>query len=584
MASPSPPDRGYDIVMENVTWTYSGAKEPAIKNVNLKVSRGEILIITGPSGAGKTTLCRCLNGLIPHFFRGELQGNIWVSGLSVRDYDTPVLSGKVGLCFDNPSNQLFCTSVLEELAFGPENYCLPREEIRARVDYALDFSRLHGYEMKSPHSLSGGQQQACAIAAIAAMHPEILALDEPTSNLDPYGTELVFQRINDIVRKEAKTMVIVEHKLDEILPLADRLVVMSRGEIVSDGPPLRVLERVEFIERLELQIPHATQLAYRFREAGFRVPRIPITVNEGVEFVKEFLASRNVRLPSKVEARAQPPSGSRPVAVKCEDVWYTYKDGTEAIKGISLEIREGEFIGFIGRNGSGKTTLAKMLNGLYKPTQGRVFVFGLDTLQQEISTLATYVGYTFQNPDDQLFGKTVREELEFGPKNLRLDPSEIRTRVDGAATELELSSFLDRSPFVLSQGLRQRVAVGSVLTMNPKVLVIDEPTTGQDYMRAKTIMEMAKKQNQKGTTIIVITHSMDLIAEYADRIFVFLDGKILLSGTGPEVFSQPDILIQSSIRPPQITRIFQGLSGADARTVVLTVADALRVVGITRGA
>lgn len=580
MTSSSRSERGHDIVMENVTWTYSGTKEPAIKNISLKVSRGEILVITGPSGAGKTTLCRCLNGLIPHFFRGELQGDIQISGLNVRNYDTPVLSGKVGLCFDNPSNQLFCTSVLEELAFGPENYCLPREEIRARVDYALDFSRLHGYENKSPHSLSGGEQQACAIAAIAAMRPEILVLDEPTSNLDPYGTELVFQRINDIVRKEAKTMVIVEHKLDEILPLADRLVVISEGEILADGPPLQVLERAELIEGLELQIPHATHLAYRLSEAGFKVPRIPVTVNEGIEFVREFLTSKTVRLAWTERANVIHPNDSRPIALRCEDAWYTYKDGTEAVKGISLEIREGEFIGFIGRNGSGKTTLAKMFNGLYKPTRGKVFAFGLDTTEQETSTLATYVGYTFQNPDDQLFGKTVREELEFGPKNLRLDPNEIRRRVEAVADELELSTHLDRSPFVLSQGIRQRVAVGSVLTMNPKVLVIDEPTTGQDYMRAKAIMETAKEQNRKGTTIIVISHSMDLIAEYSDRIFVFLDGNILLTGTPSEVYSRPDILMRTSIRPPQITRIFQGFHSANVQSTVLTVSEALRVMGI----
>ncbi|MFX1466431.1 MAG: ABC transporter ATP-binding protein, partial [Promethearchaeota archaeon] len=195
----------YDIRLEDICWTYSGTTSPAIKKINLKVKKGEIIVITGPSGAGKTTVCSCFNGLIPHFHRGELTGNIFVKKMNVKKIDTAIMAGFVGFVFDSPANQLFCTTVREEIAFGPENYCLPVEEILKRVEDAINFSRLNGYEERNPHSLSGGEQQACAIAAIAAMHPSIFVLDEPTSNLDPYGTEIVFDRINELVRSEEKT-------------------------------------------------------------------------------------------------------------------------------------------------------------------------------------------------------------------------------------------------------------------------------------------------------------------------------------------------------------------------------------------
>lgn len=537
--------------------------------------------MTGPSGAGKTTLARCLNGLIPHFFRGDLEGEIYVGGLRVRDYDTPILSGRVGLVFDNPSNQLFSTSVLEELAFGPENYCLPRDEIRRRVEYALDFSRLRGYEDKNPHALSGGEQQACAIAAIAAMQPNIFVLDEPTSNLDPYGTELVFQRVGDIVRRELKTMLIIEHKLDQIVPMADRLVVMHEGRIVADGPPLQVLERVELIEGLELQTPHATQLAYALARRGYHVPRVPVTVQEGIEFLRGFLSRVDARSQGQAALAGRQTLVTDEVAIRCENVSYSYPDGTVALKDVSLEVRDREYVGFIGRNGSGKTTLAKTFNGLLKPTKGRVEIYGIETSSRQVGELAQYVGYTFQNPDDQLFAKTVREELAFAPKNLKVPPEEIERRIQEVARDLELEPFLELPPFELSQGLRQRVAVGSVLTLNPRVLVVDEPTTGQDYKRAKTIMEMARHLNERGKTIIIISHNMDLIAEYCDRVVVFLDGKILLEGTPEEVFTQSEKILESSIRPPQISRIAQSLGGLLPREI-LTVPQALAALGVNR--
>jgi len=572
MAGISSASSEYDIILDNVSWTYSGSSEPAIKNISLKVRRGEILVITGPSGAGKTTLSRVLNGLIPHFYRGEMKGEAYVKGLRVRDYDVSIMSGKVGLVFDNPANQLFTATVLEEIAFGPENYCLPRDEILSRVDYALKFSRLTGFESKSPYLLSGGQQQACALAAIVAMNPEVYVLDEPTSNLDPEGTELVFNRIKEVAETQQKTMVIIEHKLDYALPLADSLAVMNDGEIVAYGKPLEVLERVELMEELDLQIPHATEIAYWFRRRGHALHNIPVTVDEGTSFLRKVLSGATLPPVKAVNNPSNPDNGDRTVAVRCEDVWYQYKDGSMALKGVNIPaIYQGEFVGFIGKNGSGKTTTAKLLNGLYKPTRGSVLIFGRDTKALTVKELAAEVAYVAQMPDDQLFAQTVRDELAFGPRNLGVDEVEVMKRVEDVARELELTEYLDISPFNLSQGLKQRVAVASAVTMNPKILVVDEPTTGQDYARAAAMMELVKKLNQKGTTVIVISHNMDLMAAYCHRVVVFLDGQVIHIGTPKEVFQREDILARTALKPPQVTQIAKKLSDLGVPQDIITV-------------
>lgn len=564
----------YDIVLDNVTWTYSGSSKPAVKNINLRVKKGEILVITGPSGSGKTTLSRILNGLIPHFYRGEISGEAYVGGLRVRDYDVSILAAKVGLVFDNPANQLFTSTVVEEIAFGPENYCLPRDEIWRRVSYALNFSRLSGLENKSPYLLSGGQQQACALAAIIAMMPDILVLDEPTSNLDPEGTELVFNRIREVAEEQHKTMVIIEHKLDYVLPLADHLAVMNNGEIVAYGKPLDVLDQVELMEELDLQIPHATEIAYWFKRRGHNIHNMPVTIEEGVTFLRKILNPDNKKPLSSNFRDKDKRSVLSEVAIKCEDVWYQYKDGTMALKGVNIDaIYHGEFVGFIGKNGSGKTTTAKMLNGLYKPTSGRVIVYGRDTRGLSVKELAKDVAYVAQMPDDQLFAKTVREELAFGPRNLGVPEDEVMRRVEHVAEELELKPYLDVSPFSLSQGLKQRVVVGSAITMNPRVLVVDEPTTGQDFARAAAMMELAKKLNERGTTVVVISHNMDLIAAYCHRVFVFYDGKVIDKGTPREVFQREEVLSRTSLKPPQVTLISRRLKDLGVPDDIITVSE-----------
>jgi len=563
------------IVFEDVSWRYTGNKEDTLQEVNLEIKAGETVVITGASGAGKTTLCRCINGLIPHFFEGTLKGNVSVWGDNIATSSTVDLARRVGMCFDNPSNQLFCATVLEEIAFGPQNLCRTREEVMQRVSDAMTFCRLEKYKDKSPHALSGGEKQAVAIAALVAMEPEAMILDEPTSNIDAVGTGLVFERMGRLIKERKRTTLIVEHKLQYALPLADRLVVMSGGQIVADGTPRKVLSDAEFLDKSQIQVPHVTTLAHRIM-SGLTVEDVPISLEEGVTLLSRLIKGNKVRV-NQPKTRTPPRSDQNPI-ISCQDVWFEYPDGTPAVSGVRLDILQGEFVGLVGRNGSGKTTLAKLFNGLYRPTKGTILVDGIDVSKASVEELVSRVGYSFQNPDDQIFAKTVREELAFGPKNLKLSQDEISRRVESAASEVEITQYLDANPFNLSQGLRQRVAVASVLTLNPKVLIVDEPTTGQDFSRSKIVMNQAKRLCERGRTIVIISHNMDLVAEYCEKLIVMLNGQVLLAGPTREVFQQTQLIRESSLEPPQVTQIGQALVNLGLPPDALTMDEMFEVL------
>ncbi|MEM3703475.1 MAG: energy-coupling factor transporter ATPase [Candidatus Bathyarchaeia archaeon] len=546
----------YSVEINNVTFTYMGSKEPAIYDINLKVKKGEILMITGPSGAGKTTICRLLNGLIPHYFRGNFKGNVLINGIDTKKTTIGSLSHFVGLLFQDPASQLVCPTVMDEVAFGPENLGVEPAEIRQRVEYVLKAVRLKGYEERNPHSLSGGEQQACALASVMAMKPEIYVLDEPTSNLDPLGSYQIINLLVELSRTEKKTMIIVEHKMEELLPLVDRLIVMNDGKIVLQGEVKELLENVEYMEKIGLKPPQVTLLASKLRK-NVNLKELPLTLDDAIEVIGEVL--REILKGKKAKIKPQPSyavdRGKGKEIIRVEDLWYVYPGEVTALRSVNLSIYEGEFVAIIGQNGSGKTTLVKHFNGLLKPTKGNVTVYGVNTKKASISELAKKVGYVFQNPDHQLCNETVKKELAFGPVNLGFSDKEVKERVESVAERLGLKEVLDEKPFSLSKGERQRVAVGSILTMNPNVLIIDEPTTGQDYKMSKEMMDIFKELNREGKTIIVITHDMNLAAEYAERVIVLRNGEILCEGTPKEVFAQTEVLEKTYLRAPQITRL-----------------------------
>lgn len=570
----------YDIIMRDVTFAYAGSRKPALAEIDLKIKSGEKVLISGHAGAGKSTLCYCMNGLVPHFFPGELTGEILVSDLETRRRSISALSQIVGLLFDNPVSQLLCPTVEDEVAFGPENYGLLPEEIRSRVKRYISSVRLEGYEARNPYTLSGGEQQECAVAAVLAMEPKVLVLDEPTSRLDPLGTSQVLYTIFELTSQKGHTLIIVENKVEDILPLVDRFIVMKEGKIAFDGKPSEALDMAETVTKAGIRLPQVSELFHMLRNRGHKVSKIPISLEEALTELESLFHRRRLQKTRPKRLQKTRPLGIRQESViKVEDLWYVYPLSTTALKGISLTITEGENVAIIGQNGSGKSTLVKHFVGLLKPTRGKVLVYGMDVTNSTPSDLARYVGLCFQNPEHQLFAPTVRKELEFGPQNLSVPREEIESRIEHALTSVGLDqNILSQSPHDMSLAEKQRIAIASILTMKPKIFVIDEPTTGQDPHSRREIMKLLMKLNEEGMTIIVITHDLQLVAEYMDRSIVLRDGKVLLDAPTSVAFSHSETLRETSLQPPQITRIGQLLKNYGLPEDVLTVDEMYRFI------
>jgi energy-coupling factor transport system ATP-binding protein len=541
-----------EVRIEGLTYRYRGQGKPALKGVDLEVAEGEFVVVMGPSGAGKSTLCVALNGLIPHFFRGKMEGEVRVGGRSTREGKVGEFAQEVGLVFQDFEAQLFSTNVALEVAFGPENFRVERGEMIERVERMLGQVRLDGFEKRTPATLSGGQKQRLAIASVLAIEPRILCLDEPTTDLDPVGKLGIFEIAEDLKDRDDVTLIVVEHETEETLD-ADRIVVLRDGEIIADRPAREVLRDVKLLQESSVMPLQVTRF---FHEMGLWQGQLPLTPQEGVvEFrrrgwqVNQNRHGRLVAADAKREERYGEP------VIQVEGLTHRYPNGVVALEGVDLTVRKGEFLAILGQNGSGKTTLVKHFNGLLEPTEGTVRVGEDETREQGLRQLGQSVGYVFQNPDHQIFSDTVADEVAFGPKIRGMDEGEIKERVEEALAAVGLEGRGGEDPFGLTKGERQRVAVASVLAVRPEVLILDEPTTGLDYAEQRSMMDLVKSLNESGSTIIVVTHTMWVVAEYAHRAAVVRDGRISLRGTVREVFAQEDDLKDAYVRPPHIVTL-----------------------------
>ena len=557
------------VSIEGLAYRYREQQKPALKGVDLEVAEGEFVVIMGPSGAGKSTLCVALNGLIPHFFRGKMEGEVRVGGRSTREGKVGEFAQEVGLVFQDFEAQLFSTNVALEVAFGPENFRVERGEMIERVERMLGQVRLEGFEKRTPATLSGGQKQRLAIASVLAIEPRILCLDEPTTDLDPVGKLGIFEIAEDLKDRDDVTLIVVEHETEETLD-ADRIIVLRDGEIVADRPAREVLRDVELLQESNVMPLQVTRF---FHEMGLWQGQLPLTPQEGVaEFRRRGWRVNPDRHRRLVEADAKREEGYGEPVIEVEGLTHRYPNGVVALEGVDLTVRKGEFLAVLGQNGSGKTTLVKHFNGLLHPTEGTVRVGEDETREQGLRQLGQSVGYVFQNPDHQIFSDTVADEVAFGPKIRGMEEGEIKERVEEALAAVGLEGRGGEDPFGLTKGERQRVAVASVLSVRPEVLILDEPTTGLDYAEQRSMMDLVKGLNEAGSTIIAVTHTMWVVAEYAHRAAVVRDGKISLQGTVREVFAEEDELHDAALRPPHIVAL-----GNELGYPVLSVEEMLEV-------
>ena len=544
----------YPIILENVSFYYKDSRKPALKNIDLKVRRGETVVLVGRTGAGKTTMIYSIGGIIPNYIKGRLKGDVIIDGMNTKEYSLYELAQHVGVVMEDPEAHIVAFTVEDDVAFGPCNLGLLREEIYKRIEFALEATRLTNLRKNNPYNLSGGEKQSLAIAGILAMRPDILALDEPTSMLDPLGRERIYNVLRSLKEKYGITMIFSSHDTERIVSLADRIIVLYKGEIILEGHPSKVFQEVDVLEKVGVPVPSATKLAYLLRKDGIWNNLLPLTLEEIYNFLMKYINMK--RYFTKHLEKQVKPKSIKPI-IKIRNLIHMYPNKIMALRGINLDIYEGEFVALVGQNGSGKTTLARHIAGLLKPSNkdAEIVVDGLNIIKARMRDIIKKVGYVFQIPEHQIFHSTTREELEFGLRNLGFPENEIKKRVDEVASLLGLKGYENEWPLSLDRGKRFRIVLGSILAIRPKIIIVDEPTTGQDWNDSKYICEILRKINAEGHTIIMITHEMDLVASYATRVIALYKGQVLLDGNPRNVFTKLDILRKTWIQPPQITRL-----------------------------
>lgn len=529
------------ITVKDLTWQYDQTDRPALEDINLQVEAGELLLIMGASGAGKSTLCKTLNGLIPHSYRGTGTGSVRVAGLDTTEHFTSDLAEHVGMVFQDADTQLITMSVSDEIVLGMEHLQVPRREMQARLEEVSRLLRVEDLLHRPPYDLSGGQKQRVAIASILAMQPRVLILDEPTSELDPRGKAELFESIRDL-HQTGITIVLVAHAAEEAAPIADRVILIEAGRITREGPPRDFFKDPATLEQKGVRVPQVARIAQTVNSAA-----TPLGLDEAITQLGA------IRFTVKSRAKASRTWKGEPV-LEVQDLHHAYPDGLEALSGISLSIREGEILAIVGQNGSGKTTLAKHLNRLLKPSAGWVRLYGESLENKHCTEVSKTVGFVFQNPDFQICTTTVHEEARFGLRNIGVPEHDIETAAMLALRMVGLDGKKDEHPFMLSKGERQRLAVATVLAMEPPIIIFDEPTTGQDARQSREIMELIQRLNEEaGKTIVIITHDMELVAEYCPRVVVLSQGKIIADGSPEEVFANEAMLHTAFLRAPQVT-------------------------------
>lgn len=570
------------VSLENVTFAYEG-DVVALRDLNLAARRGEFVVILGANGAGKSTLCYLISGIVPHIYGGRRRGNVRVVDLDPWDEPLYITAQRCGVLMQDPEVQLFMPTLKAELAFGPANLGVPREEILRRSREALALVRLEGLEEHNPRDLSGGQKQRAALASVLTMQPQILVLDEPTSQLDPLGRWEVGEAIEQLKRTGDLTIMMTTHETEEVLHLADQVLVLEQGETVLQGPPAQVFAQTERLERAGVKTPALVQVQTLLRLNGVDQPkglRWSLTVSEVADRIRR--AVREGRLTVRPEAVAPPrrSGASGPVVLEARNLTVEYPGPppVTALKDVSLEIRQGEFVGIVGQNGSGKSTLVKCFVGLLRPKKGEVLFRGQSLRRFSVGEIARRIGLVLQNPDYQLFTASCRDEIRFGLRNVGIPEKEIDQRAVEALQRVGLETYADLFPFRLSFGDRRKLAVAATMALGPEVLIMDEPTTAQDHRGRYQLAELARQFHEEGGTVLMITHDVDLIARYAQRLIVLHEGRVLLDGPTHEVFAQAEELRKSFVVPPVAAQLAQALASLGMPSHVMTIEELTRAL------
>jgi len=547
------------ITFDNYSCTYSSGK-PMLHQLNLNITPGEFVFVTGPSGGGKSTICFSINGLIPHETEGSTyQGSVTVDGNRVQDVYPNDLVSVVGTVLQDPEWQLVRGTVKEELTFALENMGYPTEEIDRRLEEVVERVEIESLLLRSTLDLSGGQKQRVAIAACLMTKPKVIVLDEPTAELDPLGKEMVLDTIRQLHQEWGYTIVFVDHNLDVSMPYVDRVIVVAEGKIVADAPPSLLYDEPRIREWLPM--PQVIELARKLDvkvEDEQRGECDPLTVEE----LRKALYNRGVVRPEPPKQRSNYSFGAEEsmggeTLLELKNITFRYRKQEDemTIKPLNLRIGRGEFAAVIGRNGAGKSTLCKLITGLLKPHGGELLIHGKPSSEFRADQRVRHIGFVFQNPDYQFVRRTVYDEVAYGLSVQKLPAGEIDARVKKVTQLLHIDKYLQEHPHFLSRGERRRVAIASILVMQPEVIILDEPTTGLDSVRCREMMDYITELWRQGHTIIMLTHDMRVVADYIPRTIVLSQGQIVWDAPTREVFSKGKELEHYHITLPPVVEL-----------------------------
>lgn len=552
------------IKINNISFQYEKNEYKSINDINFEISKGEVILILGPSGSGKSTFALTLNGLIPNIIRGEMGGNVEICGEKTHEIPVHDLTQKVGIVFQDPEAQFVSLNVEDEIVFALENLCFSCDEMEERLIEALKKVNMLDYRYREVYSLSGGEKQKILLAALIAMHPNVFIFDEPTANLDPFGTLDFFEKLKDLKKVENNTIILIEHKLDDLMDIIDRILVINKkGNKIAEGTPREIFtNKADMLIQEGIWMPQTVMLYFELEKNNIKLDKVPLTISEAIDSVKclgNFANNKSIDLNENSQFYVDKNKQS---VLKIDDLSFSYGE-KKVLDSINLNIDAGDFLAIIGTNGAGKTTLAKHMVNIIEAPKFKVFIEDKDISKIPSKKLSKKIGYVFQNPEHQFIKDTVEEQLSFGLKLRGFSQDQIEDWLCKTLKQFDIENYRNKSPYMLSHGQKRLLSVATMLTLGQDILILDEPTFGQDFKSSAKLLSYLKSLNEKGKTIIVITHDMSLVEKYVEKVIVMDEGKIIFKGLTKNLFKNDEILEKASLTLPPLLKLSKSLAQYD---------------------
>ena len=555
------------IEFKDYSFRYRVQAEPTLKNINLTIYEGEKVLIVGPSGCGKSTLAHCLNGLVPFYYSGNISGQLLIDGEDIKNKNIFELSKVIGTVLQDPDSQFIGLTVGEDIAFKLENDCVNQEEMKNKVDESAKLVGIDKEIESSPYKLSGGQKQRVTLAGVTVDDVKILLFDEPLASLDPLTGKNAIELIDDIKTKNNKTMIIVEHRLEDVLHKdLDRIIVMNNGEIISDTTPSELLS-TDILKTIGVREPLYLS-ALKYANCNVTPDMNPesiekINLDNCKENVKDWYSNIDESETEKEELNI----------LEVENLSFSYSEEKQILKDVSFKVNKGDMISIVGKNGAGKSTISKLICGFYKPTSGRILFDGKDIANETIKERSEKIGFVMQNPNQMISKSMIFDEVALGLRVRGYSEEEVKERVYKTLRICGLYPFRNWPISALSFGQKKRVTIASILVLNPKVIILDEPTAGQDFKHYSEIMEFLVSLNKQGITIIMVTHDMHLMLEYTNNVIVLSDGEKIADDTAINILTNDEVIEKANLKETSLYELAQKCGIKDEKNFIKRFID-----------